>query len=211
MTVRLWCELALFSLVSPFALMLLRSAIWFIPLLWAAGLLCCWYLYTQKISLKALWGWHAVNKASLLKIVHRFIPLAIMIAAVMVSFMPESLFSLYRRDAGLWLLVMILYPVLSVVPQEIMYRAFMYARYRTLFENPRYWAFASAIAFGMAHLFLHNVLAPAMSLIGGLIFASTYTRSRSLALVCIEHALYGNFIFTLGLGQYFYHGTVMHS
>jgi hypothetical protein len=211
MTAWLWFELALFSLVSPFALMLLRSAIWFIPLLWAAGLLCCWYLYIQKISLKALWGWHAVNKASLFKIVYRFIPLAIMIAAVMVSFMPESLFSLYRRDAGLWLLVMILYPVLSVVPQEIMYRAFMYARYQTLFENPKYWAIASAIAFGMAHLFLHNVLAPAMSLIGGLIFASTYARSRSLALVCIEHALYGNFIFTLGLGQYFYHGTVMHS
>jgi len=211
MTVWLWCELALFSLVSPFALMLLRSAIWFIPLLWAAGLLCGWYLHSQKISLKVLWGWHAVNKAALLKIMYRFIPLAIMITAVVVSFMPESLFSLYRRDAALWLLVMILYPVLSVVPQEIMYRAFMYTRYRTLFENPKYWVIASAIAFGMAHLFLHNVLAPAMSLIGGLIFASTYARSRSLALVCIEHALYGNFIFTLGLGQYFYHGTVMHS
>ena len=211
MTFWLWCELALFSLVSPFALMLLHSAIWFIPLLWAAGLLCFWYLHHQSISLKTLWGWHAVNKSSLLRIFYRFIPLAIMIAAVMVSFMPESLFSLYRRDAGLWLLVMILYPVLSVVLQEIIYRAFMYERYRPLFVHGRYWVIASAIAFGMAHLFLHNVLAPAMSLIGGLLFASTYSRSRSLALVCIEHALYGNFIFTLGLGQYFYHGTVMHS
>ncbi|QWD86987.1 CPBP family intramembrane metalloprotease [Polynucleobacter paludilacus] len=211
MTFWLWCELALFSLVSPFSLMLLHSAIWFIPLLWAAGLLCFWYLHHQNISLKILWGWHAVNKSSLLKILYRFVPLAIMITAVMVSFMPESLFSLYRRDAGLWLLVMILYPVLSVVPQEIMYRAFMYERYRLLFSNGQNWVIASAVAFGMAHLFLHNLLAPAMSLIGGLLFANTYSRSRSLALVCIEHALYGNFIFTLGLGQYFYHGTVMHS
>ena len=211
MTIWLWYELALFSLVAPFALMLFRSAIWFIPLLWGAGLLCCWYLHRQKISLKALFGWQAVNKAALLKIVYRFVPLAILITAVVVSFMPESLFSLYRRDPGLWLLVMVLYPVLSVLPQEILYRTFMYARYRTLFENPKHWIIASAIAFGMAHLFLNNVLAPVMSLIGGLIFASTYARSRSLALVCIEHALYGNFIFTLGLGQYFYHGTVMHS
>jgi membrane protease YdiL (CAAX protease family) len=180
-------------------------------LLWGAGLLCCWYLHSQKISLKALLGWHAVNQAALLKIVFRFVPLAIMITTVVVSFMPESLFSLYRRDPGLWLLVMVLYPVLSVLPQEILYRTFMYARYRALFENPKHWVIASAIAFGMAHLFLNNVLAPVMSLIGGLIFASTYARSRSLALVCIEHAIYGNFIFTLGLGQYFYHGTVMHS
>jgi membrane protease YdiL (CAAX protease family) len=207
----LWCELALFSLVAPFALMFLKSAMWFIPLLWVAGLLCWWYLLHQKISLKTLWGWHAVNVVSLRKMLYRFVPLALMMTVVVVSFMPEAFFSLYRRDAKLWLLVMILYPVLSVLPQEIIYRAFMFERYRPLFSKDQNLVIISAIAFAIVHLFLQNLLAPAMSLIGGLLFASTYARSRSLALVCIEHALYGNFIFTLGLGQYFYHGTVMRS
>ncbi|MEJ0010772.1 MAG: hypothetical protein WDN72_10060 [Alphaproteobacteria bacterium] len=34
------------------------------------------------------------------------------------------------------------------------------------------------------------------------------TRRASLLLVAIEHALYGDFIFTVGLGHYFYEGAV---
>ncbi|HXB22539.1 MAG TPA: hypothetical protein VNV88_14225 [Candidatus Solibacter sp.] len=45
------------------------------------------------------------------------------------------------------------------------------------------------------------------STIGGLLFALTYQQSGSLLLACIEHAIFGNFIFTIGLGQFFYHGA----
>ena len=44
----------------------------------------------------------------------------------------------------------------------------------------------------------------------GLIFASTYAKSKSLALVTIEHGLYGNFLFFIGLGWYFYGGAINH-
>jgi hypothetical protein len=44
--------------------------------------------------------------------------------------------------------------------------------------------------------------------IGGVFFARTYTARPSLALVVAEHALYGCFLFTLGLGHYFYHGAI---
>jgi len=43
---------------------------------------------------------------------------------------------------------------------------------------------------------------------GGWLFGGTYRRSRSLGLVCLEHALYGDLIFTVGLGQYFFHGAL---
>ncbi len=43
---------------------------------------------------------------------------------------------------------------------------------------------------------------------GGWLFADTYRQSRSLWLVCLEHALYGDLIFTIGLGTFFYHGAV---
>jgi membrane protease YdiL (CAAX protease family) len=46
-----------------------------------------------------------------------------------------------------------------------------------------------------------------LCLIGGLLFALTYQHSGSLLLTCLDHALFGNFIFTVGLGQFFYHGS----
>jgi uncharacterized protein len=46
----------------------------------------------------------------------------------------------------------------------------------------------------------------AVSSLGGLLFSLTYQRSGSLLLTSIDHALFGNFIFTIGLGQFFHHG-----
>jgi hypothetical protein len=47
-----------------------------------------------------------------------------------------------------------------------------------------------------------------LTLIGGWFFAETYARTRSMRLVWLEHALYGCLVFTIGLGDYFYHGNV---
>jgi membrane protease YdiL (CAAX protease family) len=83
----------------------------------------------------------------------------------------------------------------------------MYSKYKDAVGGTLGWVLASALLFGTAHIFLGNFVAPVMSFFGGILFASTYARTRSLALVAIEHALYGDMIFTVGLGQYFYHGA----
>ena len=64
----------------------------------------------------------------------------------------------------------------------------------------------NALLFGWAHMLYGNWLAIVLSGIGGALFMDTYLRTRSVRLVCIEHALYGNLIFTIGLGEYFYSG-----
>ena len=46
------------------------------------------------------------------------------------------------------------------------------------------------------------------SLIGGWFFADTYRRSGSLSLVCLEHTLYGSFVFAIGLWPFFSHALV---
>jgi membrane protease YdiL (CAAX protease family) len=66
----------------------------------------------------------------------------------------------------------------------------------------------SGAAFGLAHIVFNNWVAPVLCAVGGVLFAHTYHKTRSLALVCLEHALYGDFVFTVGLGRYFYHGAV---
>jgi membrane protease YdiL (CAAX protease family) len=120
---------------------------------------------------------------------------------------PDLLFSLIKKAPALWVLVMLLYPLLSVYPQELLYRAFFFHRYAPLFGNGWGLLLASALAFGFVHIIFRNNLAVALCVVGGLLFALTYQRSGSLLLACLDHAIFGNFLFTIGLGQFFYHGT----
>ncbi len=119
---------------------------------------------------------------------------------------PEWLFGLLRQRPEVWVLVVLLYPILSVYPQEFVYRAFFFHRYRGIFPTGSARVAASAVAFAYMHLVYDNWIAIALTLIGGFIFARTYQHTRSLFLVSLEHALYGLFIFTIGLGHLFYKG-----
>ncbi|AQS90587.1 CAAX protease [Gluconobacter albidus] len=140
----------------------------------------------------------------------RFAILAPVIVALTAWFWPETFLSLPLQKPRLWLLIMALYPVLSVWPQEVLYRAFLFARYRPLFRSDKGIITASALAFGFAHVIFLNWIAIAMTAIGGLLFARDYARHRSLRLTCLEHSLYGCLIFTVGLGRFFYTGAAWH-
>ena len=120
---------------------------------------------------------------------------------------PHLLFTFVRRAPAFWALVMLLYPLLSVYPQELIFRAYFFERYQPLFGAGWVMVAASALAFGFMHIALGNWLSVVLSAIGGFLFALTYHQSGSLVLASIEHAIFGNFIFTIGLGQFFYHGT----
>jgi hypothetical protein len=115
--------------------------------------------------------------------------LLILLGLAVRVFAPESLFSLVKRQPHFWALIMLLYPLLSVCPQEFLYRVFFFQRYQALFGSGR----------GM-------IAASSLCCLGGLLFSLTYQRSGSLLLASIDHALFGNFIFTIGLGQFFHHG-----
>jgi membrane protease YdiL (CAAX protease family) len=121
--------------------------------------------------------------------------------------MPERLFHLLRRAPLLWAAVMVLYPVVSAYAQELFYRAFFFQRYRRLLGRGSAAVVVSALLFGFAHIVFGRWIAVALSAAGGVLFARTYLSSSSLALATIEHALYGDFLFTIGLGEFFYHGT----
>jgi membrane protease YdiL (CAAX protease family) len=121
---------------------------------------------------------------------------------------PDLLLVLPREKPGLWALIMIGYPLASVYPQELLFRAFLFHRYRPVFGEGVGMVAASAAAFGFVHIAFGNWVAVVLSTAGGVIFANRYRRSRSLLSASAEHALYGLLMFTVGLGQYFYHGIV---
>jgi CAAX protease family protein len=120
-------------------------------------------------------------------------------------FAPQSLFSLIRRSPNLWLLIFFLCPLLSVYPQELLYRTFFFHRYQPLFGSGWGMLLASTLAFGFVHIIFRNWLAVGLCVIGGLLFSLTYQISGSLLLACLDHAIFGNFLFTIGLGEFFYH------
>ncbi len=117
---------------------------------------------------------------------------------------PDIFLGFPRSSPNTWVLVMLLYPFLSALPQELLYRSFFFRRYRMIFGPGAGLAAASALSFSFLHVIYDNPWALALSLVGGILFARTYRRNGSLLLVAAEHALYGCLVFTIGMGTYFY-------
>jgi membrane protease YdiL (CAAX protease family) len=135
-----------------------------------------------------------------------FTVLAAALAGLAVWLTPHTLFDFVRRQPRLWALVMVFYPLLSVYPQEIVYRAFFFHRYASLFPSPLACVAASAALFAFGHVFFPRPwVAIGLTAAGGLLFGYHYAQSRSLLLASIEHALFGQVLFTVGLGRFFYH------
>lgn len=198
--------IALFAGV-PAALVVFMPGAFVLPFLWA-GALICWLALRMDPSFDRACLWRIPGRHPALKIILLRFALALLgMTAIVLIFMPDNFLNLVRTKPLLWMMVMILYPVLSVLPQGIIYRAFLFHRYRKL-ASGRSLLVLGAFAFSVAHLPFGNAWALGLTLIGGLLFGSTYLKSRSVLLSSIEHALYGCLIFTIGLGAYFFHGTM---
>jgi len=65
---------------------------------------------------------------------------------------PGMLFSLVKRSPELWLLVVVFYPLLSVYPQELLYRTYFFHRFEPLFGSGAGVIAASAALFGFVHI-----------------------------------------------------------
>jgi membrane protease YdiL (CAAX protease family) len=129
---------------------------------------------------------------------------ALLLIAWLIS--PETLFIFPRTRPALWVLVMVLYPLLSAYPQELIYRAFFLRRYGSLFKTESQMIWASTLAFAFLHIIFKNPVAVILTIPGGYLLSKTYGKTKSLLVTSIEHAIYGDLVFTIGLGFYFYKG-----
>lgn len=208
---RLGIEFVLLYVGLPLALLAARwlgCKVPVLPFLWAAA-------YPAAVCLVRRYGWGAKELVgfSLTRPQAGHLLLRVAIAAAVLTggillVAPEQLFELPRRSPSLWALVMLCYPVLSVFPQGILYRGLFYARYASLFGSERRAWLAGALAFSLAHLVFVNVWAVALTFVGGLFINRTYRKTGSLMASGLEHALYGQIVFTVGWGRFLYHGTV---
>src|SRR5215469_1494637 len=201
-------EFALLFVALPLGYRFSPFRIPVLPLLWTVTAYAWWQLLRDPRFDRARF-WNAGALPGRLNWILLIFGLAAFVLWLGVRrFSPELEWSFVRRSPGFWALVMVLYPLLSVYPQGLLYRAFFFERYSGLFPGRWTMIVASAMAFAFMHIIFRNWVAVSLTFAGGLLFAARYAETGSLATSGFEHALYGCWLFTVGLGQYFYHGTI---
>jgi membrane protease YdiL (CAAX protease family) len=179
-----------------------------IPILLLVAVICLIILLRDPtFDRRRLWNVSGLKKC-FKRILVQFTFNCVWISAAVWILQPDNLLLFIKEAPIIWGFVMVLYPLFSVYPQELIYRAFFFHRYSSLFPNRWIMIFANALAFGYMHIIFQNYIAVILTVGGGYLFARTYDRSRSILASAVEHALYGCFVFTIGLGLYFYHGAI---
>lgn len=135
------------------------------------------------------------------KTIALFLFIALITSCYVYIKVPEALFYVPLNKPLLFLTILFVYAFFSVWPQEFLYRSFFFKRYETLFKDKNVLLIFNAILFSLAHLFFKNTLVLLLTFIGGLLFAWTFLTYKSTTLVTIEHALYGSWLFTVGMGD----------
>lgn len=153
----------------------------------------------EKLQLKisSSINWKAFWKMTLLKLL--VIIIVTVLYVVLVD--ADNLFAVVLNKPLLWIAILFIYSVFSVYPQELIYRTFYFKRYEALFSSSQLFIFINAILFSLAHLFFKNTLVLILTFCGGILFALTFRNTRSTVLVTIEHAIYGCWLFTVGMGS----------
>ena len=178
-----------------------------LPLLWVVAGYAWWQMWRDATFDRGrLWNPAALG-GHLGGIMATFLVIALGLWVGVHWLAPRLEWEFVRDRPRLWAAFLVFYPVLSVYPQGVLYRAFFLHRYAGLFPATQAggWALlvASGFAFGLLHVIYRNSLAVVLTFFGGILFAWRYEQTGSLFVSSFEHALYGCWLFTVGLGQYF--------
>lgn len=133
----------------------------------------------------------------------RFAIIAVVVFLVIRFVLHVDFFADLEHNRKLFYMIL-MYPLLSVLPQEIIFREFFFYRYAPLFKSSSWLMAANIVLFVFAHIYFGSWIVTIFTFVGGTIFTLTYRQTGSLLVVSIEHTLYGLLVLSSGLGAYFY-------
>lgn len=204
---RLWAEFAALYLVAPVAMALVLPPEMMFPALFSVTAVGLWLLHrspgfrwsallygARQIDWRLVAGLAIVTSAACV--------------AIMVQTSPQNLFILPREHPRLLMMILLLYPFLSALPQELIYRALYYSRYGALLPAGPAGLILNAAIFSFAHLMYWSWIVAVMTFFGGLVFAFSYVTKRNFPQAVLLHAIAGQLIFAIGMGVFFYSGNV---
>lgn len=151
----------------------------------------------NKFKLREHINWTQFWQRTLIKLV----VIIIITTAYMYVVDYKNLFVVIKTKPNLWMMILFIYSFFSVYPQELIYRTFFFQRYESLFRSNLLFILVNAAVFSLAHIFFKNTLVMFLTFIGGILFALTFKKTKSTLLVSIEHAIYGCWLFTVGMGE----------
>jgi len=193
-------ELFILFIVFPI-IITIDFPIWIKLIMGSLGFFYVTYLLLKvehmQIKIKTTIKWKSFWISTLLKF------LFIVIVTVLYVWFTDKiqLFNVVKSKPLLWVVILFVYSIFSVYPQEIIYRTFFFKRYRSLIRNEYVFIFINALVFSLGHIFFSNFLVMILTFFGGLLFAFTFSKTKSTVLVSIEHAIYGCWLFTVGMGS----------
>ena len=138
------------------------------------------------------------------------IALAVLVAGWVILSLtsPGALFAILRDRPEFLLVIWTFYPILSALPQELIFRPLFFHRYGAILPKGRAAIALNAAIFAFAHLMFWSWIVAIMTFIGGWFFARAYLR-HGFPAAFVLHAVAGNLLFAVGMGVYFYSGNVV--
>ncbi len=201
---RLWVEFVALFFGVPVAIAAILPASSMFPVLFAATALgvvllhrtpgFAWSELRGRVDWRVVAGFAAVTLAC-----------AFVVSWVTTGGRP---FAFAAANPGLMVAILILYPVLSALPQELVFRPLFFRRYGPILPDGAAGLILNAAVFSFAHLMYWSWIVTAMTFAGGLAFAWAYRVRGSFPLAVVLHGVAGPILFLLGLGMFFYSGNV---
>ena len=197
-----YIELFIITIIFPLIIIIYNLQKYVIPIVIFAAILCTYYLHKKKYKFNFL---KQFDKKKAIKIIIRDTLICMIIyLLIFINNFPVLPITSFK----LLLIIMIIYPIISALPQEICFRAFFFHRYSILFQNKILLIVINGLIFGLLHSIYLNLQIIIITFFAGVLFSLNYYYNKSLFLVTIEHSLLGNFIFSIGLGYYFHESII---
>lgn len=143
------------------------------------------------------------NRLHLSKSLSRVLLISLLLLWFTYWVFPDLFFHYPVENLKRYLMTLVLYPIASVIPQEIIYRVYFFHRYKNIVPEKFLLMLSNAIIFGLTHMIYDNWVAPIATFLVSWIFIYNYFQTRSLLNVSLEHYFYGLVMFTVGFGYYF--------
>ena len=103
--------------------------------------------------------------------------------------LPERLWFILIQASQVMLWIAIVYPIVQVVPQELIYRALFFGRYGNMFSSRKQAIFVNALLFTFGHLMYWHPIVFIASFFGSVIFPHAYFRPRGFIQACALHGI----------------------
>ncbi|MCK9912092.1 CPBP family intramembrane metalloprotease, partial [Microbacteriaceae bacterium K1510] len=121
-----------------------------------------------------------ISAAQLFSILATFAVGAGIVATYVSEYHPALFLELPRNRPETYQRIMLLYPLMSVIAQELVYRTFFFHRYGLLFGRAWWLAIIlNGVLFGIGHIVIGTPLAIYGTMATGVLFAWRYAMTRS--------------------------------